>query len=259
MKSIVQEASSIEKAINKAWEEAGRPSEFSVRILEHPARNFFGFLKRSAKVALVFPSQGGTQEQGRERRPAREDRANRDKKHETLKRSDVQERNKKPVRQERSTSKPTESKNTNRTERVHANQTATSELSKALATETPKTEKLARGNNKVEETATVAQKMPKPVNTQTQEPIQSVWEPELVEKIKEQLNTLLELMDKTNATYTATVQGRELAITFSGYLLENEDQDRRLFSGLSPLLMTIIKREFKKALRGYRIVLGHAK
>lgn len=54
MKSIIQEASSIAKAIDQGWQIAGKPQEFSVKILEHPEKNFFGLTTRSAKVAIVF-------------------------------------------------------------------------------------------------------------------------------------------------------------------------------------------------------------
>lgn len=54
MKSIIQEASSIQKAIEKAWIKADKPREFSVRILEEPVKNFLGFTKKMAKIALFF-------------------------------------------------------------------------------------------------------------------------------------------------------------------------------------------------------------
>lgn len=54
MKSIVQEASSIAKAIEQGWMKAGQPQEFSIRILEEPQRNFLGLTTRSAKIAIFF-------------------------------------------------------------------------------------------------------------------------------------------------------------------------------------------------------------
>lgn len=54
MKSVMQEASSIAKAIEQAWIKAGQPTEFSIKILEEPQKNFIGFTMRSAKVALFF-------------------------------------------------------------------------------------------------------------------------------------------------------------------------------------------------------------
>ncbi|MFA6066532.1 MAG: hypothetical protein WC707_05130 [Candidatus Babeliaceae bacterium] len=54
MKSVMQEASSIAKAIEQGWIKANKPQEFSVKILEEPQRNFIGMTIKSAKVALFF-------------------------------------------------------------------------------------------------------------------------------------------------------------------------------------------------------------
>ncbi len=55
MKSLIEEATSVEKAIEKAWTRAGKPHTFSVKIFEEPETNFFGFLtKKSAKVGIFF-------------------------------------------------------------------------------------------------------------------------------------------------------------------------------------------------------------
>ncbi len=57
MKSIMEEASSISKAIDQAWNRAGKPTEFSVKVLETPERNLFGLTVKSAKIALFFDEQ----------------------------------------------------------------------------------------------------------------------------------------------------------------------------------------------------------
>lgn len=54
MKSIIEEASSISKAIENAWKEAQKPLEFSVRIFELPQKNLFGFTTKSAKIGIFF-------------------------------------------------------------------------------------------------------------------------------------------------------------------------------------------------------------
>ena len=55
MKSIMEEASSIAKAIETAWTRAGQPTEFSVKVLELPQTSFFGLkTSKSAKVAFFF-------------------------------------------------------------------------------------------------------------------------------------------------------------------------------------------------------------
>jgi hypothetical protein len=55
MKSLMEEASSIFKAIETAWNRAGKPQEFSIKILEHPEKSFFGLnTVKSAKIAILF-------------------------------------------------------------------------------------------------------------------------------------------------------------------------------------------------------------
>ena len=54
MNSLVQEAPSISKAIELAWTKAGEPQKFSIRIYEFPEKNFFGMVKKQAKIALLF-------------------------------------------------------------------------------------------------------------------------------------------------------------------------------------------------------------
>ncbi len=54
MKSIVEEASSIMKAIENGWKQADKPKQFSVKILEEPEKNFFGLTVKSAKIAIMF-------------------------------------------------------------------------------------------------------------------------------------------------------------------------------------------------------------
>jgi len=55
MKSIMEEASTITKAIEIAWNRAGQPQEFSVKVLELPQTSFFGLkTSKSAKIAFFF-------------------------------------------------------------------------------------------------------------------------------------------------------------------------------------------------------------
>ena len=54
MKSMLHEASSIISAIEKAWTESGKPSEFTIKILEEGEKGFLGFAKRPAIVSITF-------------------------------------------------------------------------------------------------------------------------------------------------------------------------------------------------------------
>ena len=61
MKSIVEEASSLTKAIEKGWIRAGKPQEFTVKVFEEAEKNFFGFTTKSAKVGILFEERHNTQ------------------------------------------------------------------------------------------------------------------------------------------------------------------------------------------------------
>jgi len=61
MNSIVQESSSIAKAVQAAWIKAGKPQKFSVRIFEEAEKNFFGITSKPAKIALLFEKKDVTQ------------------------------------------------------------------------------------------------------------------------------------------------------------------------------------------------------
>jgi predicted RNA-binding protein Jag len=76
MKSMLHEASSVAKAIEKAWLESGKPGEFSINILEVGEKGFLGFTKRPAVVSITFdPKRQSDKSRGKrpdtqERRPA---------------------------------------------------------------------------------------------------------------------------------------------------------------------------------------------
>lgn len=67
MKSIVEEASSLVKAIEKGWIRAGKPQEFTVKVFEEAEKNFFGFTTKSAKVGILFDERTIAQPQKTQR------------------------------------------------------------------------------------------------------------------------------------------------------------------------------------------------
>ncbi len=91
MKSILQEANSIERAIDKAWNEAGKPKEFTIKVLDEGERNFLGLSRRPAIVSILFKPEKATNPMPvrKEERPTREER--RDRSRENGRRSDATE------------------------------------------------------------------------------------------------------------------------------------------------------------------------
>src|SRR5216110_3305924 len=60
MKSIMEQASSIIKAIEKAWISADKPKEFSIKIFEIEEKNFFGMTTKPAKIGIFFEDKVAT-------------------------------------------------------------------------------------------------------------------------------------------------------------------------------------------------------
>ncbi len=72
MKSIVEEASSVLKAIEKGWTLAGKPQEFSIKVFEVEQKNFLGMSTKPAKIAIFFSEK--TNEKSTHRSEANEKR-----------------------------------------------------------------------------------------------------------------------------------------------------------------------------------------
>lgn len=54
MKLLMQEASSVLKAVEKAWIAAGKPREFTIKIYEESEHNFIGLTTKPAKIGIMF-------------------------------------------------------------------------------------------------------------------------------------------------------------------------------------------------------------
>lgn len=66
MKSVIQEGSSLAKAIEQGWIKAGRPREFSIKIYQEPKKNFLGLTTQVAKVGIFFKDESDQGYQKRE-------------------------------------------------------------------------------------------------------------------------------------------------------------------------------------------------
>ena len=67
MKSIMEEASSVIKAIEKGWIQAGKPQEFTIKVFEEATKNFIGMTVRPAKIAIFFQEKGAQPQQVRQK------------------------------------------------------------------------------------------------------------------------------------------------------------------------------------------------
>ncbi len=207
MKSIMEEASSIMKAIEKGWQTAGKPKEFTVKIFEEPQKNFIGMTTKPAKVAIIF-SEAPTQTEAKPRRgrPAepREERGRQQ-----------------PERRERQPRQPREQ------------------------VEVKQREEVKRPARRVEEGETAAERLEK---------LGPVWTEDMISSAHEWLNDILRMID-VKVPFTVTPERFHLKIQFSGPVYDETKREKHLFASVSHLLLTMLKRQYKRPLKGYKIVL----
>lgn len=216
MKSIIQEASSIAKAIEEGWLKANKPQHFSVKVLEEAEKNFLGLTKKSAKVAILFEEVVVTQA-----RPVQ-----RSSHH-----AAPQDRHERPHRQERGPRQQQSSgyAESNRQARPSFN-------------ESPRN----------------VDRPPRPSEQpQVKKQFEPLWNQAMVERTQQWMHDALTHSGNQHVAYTVEPQKFHLRITLSQPILSDPDKEKQLLASFSALILETLKRTFKTALRGHKIVLTH--
>ncbi len=212
MKSLMEEASSISKAIEKGWTNAGKPKEFTIKIYEEPEKNFIGMTTKPAKIGIFFtepkPQQADTRQRGKQR----------------------EQRVPTPQQQQQSRS----------TERA---------IERAVAERAP-VERAPLREQPRREPKPAEERPPK-----TQEDLGPIWGDDMILSAKEWITEILQHMGFGHIQFTIAPQRFHLKINFAQSVLEDKDKQKHLFAILSGLLLTMLKRQYKRPLRGYKIVL----
>jgi len=224
MKSIIEEAPSILKAIEKAWARAGNPVEFSVKIFEDAQKNFFGLTSKNAKVGVFFEiepihienTRHGVQsasEELKQRKP-----------------SHIQHRE--PI-QNRSTGSVASSRGSEE-QVVRSQHRSTNYEAQAPQQQTEGT---AAPEDVQERKKRVA------------------WNDEMLTAVNMWLNDLLKMSNLGSHQPTLTVLDNRLIVLFATPLFEDPAKASDLYRSLSYLLIGMIRSKFKREFRFLKIVL----
>ena len=237
MKSVLHEASSILKAIEKAWEASGKPSEFSVKILEEGERKFFFFSNKPAIVSIAFEQKhvaknvhnsdrnrssnrqrtGSTQERLLNGGASQLDNVNRNKQDRS------HQQGKDQGRSQHRTVRPQQEKQIAKQEQQNQ---------KSSAPQAPK------HNN------------PNPAHEQT-----TVWSQELASFVVKELNEILHIMQIT-IPFQEKIDQKTLTITFATPPMDSKEDARLFYISLSYLLIQAAKKQEKKKLRGFHLIVN---
>lgn len=204
MKSIMEEGSSIFKAVENAWTKAGKPKEFTIKIYEEPKKNFFGLTTANAKVGIFF--------------------------------SEAPQKQAEPVRQRLQTAQPAQARpqRAQPQPRMTREQQQQKEQPRAAARPAPVKEAPQR---------------------EPQKYTQPVWTPQMIEHVGQWLKESLELMQKPGIPFKIDPNHFYLRIQFDKPIFEEKSREKQLFSSYATLILQMLKHQYRRPLKGYKIVL----
>lgn len=239
MKSIMEEASSIIEAIQKGWERAGKPQEFSVKVFEEAQTAFFGMRTvKSAKIALFF------QEGAPSLTTEKIDSSNRYAKSS----SHVDRQEKQPSRH------PNNKPNNDRRQ-------ARPQPERPVRQEREPKEAVLRPLNDAprsthERIAPTRPTQPSPATREPQEPRGGVWNEEMTAWVNNWIKQSLNFMGKPEITFTFESSRNHLRIDFAGSITGDERKERMLFSSFAHLIMSSLRNKFKGDLKHLKVILN---
>lgn len=228
MKSIMEEASTITKAIENAWNRASQPQEFTVKILELPKTSFFGLkTSKSAKIALIFS--------------------------ETAVR--VKEQSPKPIR-------PLPQ----RQERKESNQQRQEASSDKQLHRRPLQSREQQKDQRHHEARPDKHEQRRPQGPQQCQPYRQSsdeqrrhshenWTPEMVEMAHDWAKETLVLMGKPEIRVAPHVSQNYLKLRFDQPIMEDQKQEETQLKSWGNLAMEAIREKTNKPLRNLRIIL----
>lgn len=229
MKSLIEEASSVSKAIEKAWERAGKPHSFSVKIFEFPEKNFIGMTTKYAKVGVFFEDKKISETAL--------------KSHEKTTPITV----KKQFEKKSSAHIPVNPK----AKEIENNETAQSvEFIKKNKIKSHVIEDTKKQDFPAELKCSAS-------NTeQIPNQITATWSIEMKTHLETWLKRVLSLIDLGHVEFTCHEQKNILKINFDSPLIANELKESLLYKNLSYLGMVSLRTHFKNEMKNLKILLS---
>lgn len=242
MNSIMQEASSLAKAVEQAWVKAGKPQKFSIRVFEDAEKNFLGITTKPAKIALLFEKEDilhktdsdlrkkDTRPQGYTGQPQQAPQ----RKPETsafTKTTDDRSRKQQPVPQQaRPTTAPV--KTVTPPAPVKITPVAPPIVSPATPTR-------PEGNE----------------NTDQETKSKIFWTDEMISISTNWMQDALVKMDKKDITFTTEVKRYHLKFSLNKPIMDDPEKQKNLFRNYAYLIMQTVRNRLKKQLKYHKIVL----
>jgi len=220
MKSIIEQASSIIKAIEKAWIQAEKPKEFSIKIFETEEKNFFGITTKPAKVGIFFGEKN-------------ENKFTASGKSVTKPHAEIKECRPEPQPRPRI-------EKIKQVEQAHTQQISPSNHSAQPKPKEAVTSAVAHEGKKKEE---------------QKKYIPAVWSEAMINSVSSWLKTTLELMGMNSIQFTYETAGKNLKLMFNAPLVANPFHEKQLFRSFAHLIMSSLRNQYKQEIRDLRVIL----
>jgi predicted RNA-binding protein Jag len=256
MKSIIEQASSIIKAIEKAWNQAEKPKEFSIKIFEQEERNFFGMSTKPAKIGIFFGNDKPSTHEKPISRPQQkikecrssfvkttEDRPSSPKVTPVIE----NKTNAKSVTQQPAQKVQSTSLRQTTPQAKHNNQPYSAEAS---------FDKLRMSGGRPTAHATEKAQQPKAADTENKpHRIAATWNDTMITTTHNWLKQTLSLMGLPAVSFNSEVAGKNLKLTFAAPLIADPMQEKQLFRSFAHLIVSSLRNQYKQEIKNLKVVL----
>lgn len=223
MRSLLVQASTVEKAVEQGWINAGQPTEFTIKIHDFGKKNFLGFTKKPAIISIVYEPQKQTAMTKGE--PAK--RISRKPRGRSGKDSKTQ-----PSTKDRGTKTRRDTKSS----RERKTQEKKQPQKRVQAKDKPREER-------------------KPKETT---PREDFWTDLLIADVTQWLTEMIKSLG-ISATFKVKAVKKILTLSFDQEIFEKHEEEKYLFSGLSYLLIQFLKKKHKKKFQGYKLLISSSR
>jgi len=242
MKSIIEQASSIMKAIEKAWNQAEQPKEFSIKIFEKEERNFFGMATKPAKIGIFFGDKPIIHEKPAQK-PRPEIKECRPASIKPVAEKTLEKPDHKP------TIKPEEQRRPSAQQQVVPKQVKPQQTTDR----TPQQQKQPTPSRpQPEKKQPVAAAAPK---EQKAPRIPAAWNDTMVNSAHSWLKHTLDLMNMGQHHFKSEIAGKNLKLTFHAPLIADVAHEKQLFRSFAHLIISSLRNQYKQEIRDLKVIL----
>jgi predicted RNA-binding protein Jag len=242
MKSIIEQASSIMKAIEKAWNQAEQPKEFSIKIFEKEERNFFGMTTKPAKVGIFFGDKPIIHEKQTQRaRPEIKEcrstfpKAPAEKPVEKSENKAIDRDDRKNISSDKQAQKPAKQQ-------------------PRPAGEAKPMQQRPQHNAAEKKQATTQQQQQLHENAKPRR-TPATWNETMASSAHNWLKKTLDLMNMQAIEFSSEIAGKNMKLTFNKPLIADITHEKQLFRSFAHLIMSSLRNQYKQEIKDLKVIL----